>query len=49
VVEQHRSARVLADDEEERELLVDKAARVAIPPLEKFMAKNREKDFTKGE
>jgi len=48
IIERHRFARVLADDEEGRELLADEAVRMVIPPLEKFMAKNREKDFTKN-
>jgi len=38
----------MGDDEEARELLADEAVRMVIPPLERFVAKNREKDFTKN-
>jgi len=50
IVERHRFARVMGDDEEARELLADEAVRMVtvIPSLERFVAKNREKDFTKN-
>jgi len=48
IVERHRYARVMGNDEEARELLADEAVRMVTPPLERFVAKNREKDFTKN-
>jgi exocyst complex protein 7 len=48
IVERHRFARIMGDDEEGRGLLADEAVKMVIPQLERFMAKNREKDFTKN-
>jgi exocyst complex protein 7 len=48
ITERHRFARVLVDDDEGRGLLADEAARLVVPSLERFMARNRDKDFTKS-
>ena len=49
IVERHRFAKVLADDEEARALLADEAVKFVVPTLERFMSKNRDKDFSKSE
>ena len=48
LVERHRFARVLLDDDEGRGLLADEAVRLVIPSLERFVTRNRDKDFTKS-
>lgn len=48
VVERHRMARVLDDDEEGRDAVVEEVVKLVIPSLRKFTQKNREKEFSKS-
>lgn len=41
LVERHRFARVLSDDEESRTLLGDEAVRLVVPSFERFVGRNR--------
>ena len=45
----HQLARVLEDDEEQREMLEDEVVRLVVPSLQQFTQKMREKEFSKSE
>lgn len=42
-------ARVLDEDEEGRDTVVEEVVKLVIPSLQKFTQKNREKEFSKSE
>jgi hypothetical protein len=44
LVDRHRVARVMGDDEEGRELLCDEAVRILVPTMERFVGKGKEKE-----
>ncbi|TDL22018.1 hypothetical protein BD410DRAFT_771026 [Rickenella mellea] len=48
VVERHRVARVLPDDEEARETVGDEVVRLVVPSLDRFVQKHRDKEFSKN-
>ena len=49
LVERHRSAKVLPDDDAGRDAIADEAVKLVVPSLERFIAKNKEKEFSKSE
>jgi exocyst complex protein 7 len=49
VVERHRLAKVMEDDEEGRETIGDEVVRLVIPSLQRFTQKQRDKEFSKSE
>ncbi|KAI6039999.1 Cullin repeat-like-containing domain protein [Pisolithus marmoratus] len=48
VGERHRMAKVLEEDEEARRAVGDEAVKLVVPSLQRFMQKQREKDFSKN-
>ena len=46
--ERHQLARVLEDDEEQREMLEDEVVRLVVPSLQRFTQRMREKEFSKS-
>ncbi|KAI0250886.1 exocyst complex component exo70 subunit [Lactifluus subvellereus] len=46
--ERHQLARVLEDDEEQREMLEDEVVKLVVPSLQRFTQKMREKEFSKN-
>lgn len=48
VVERHRLAKVMEDDEEGRETIGDEVVRLVVPALQKFTQKQRDKEFSKS-
>lgn len=48
VVERHRLAKVMEDDEEGRETIGDEVVRLVVPALQKFTQKQRDKEFSKN-
>ncbi|EJD43374.1 hypothetical protein AURDEDRAFT_66656 [Auricularia subglabra TFB-10046 SS5] len=46
--ERHRLARVMPDDPQGRESLQDEAVRLAVPAMQRFLQKSREKDMVKS-
>ena len=48
VVERHRMARVLEDDEEGKDTVVEEVVKLVVPALQRFTQKNREKEFSKS-
>ncbi|KII91380.1 hypothetical protein PLICRDRAFT_135518 [Plicaturopsis crispa FD-325 SS-3] len=48
VAERHRLAKVLEDDEEGRDTIVEEVVKLVVPSLQKFTQKNREKEFSKN-
>jgi exocyst complex protein 7 len=49
VAERHRMARVLEEDEEGRDTVVEEVVKLVVPSLQRFTQKNREKEFSKSE
>lgn len=49
LVERHRGARVLPEDEPGRDAVADEAVKLVVPSLQRFIQKNREKEFSKSE
>jgi exocyst complex component 7 len=49
VMERHRMAKVLEDDEEGREILADEVVKLVVPSLQRFTQKHKEKEFSKSE
>lgn len=49
VMERHRMAKVLEEDEEGRETLADEVVRLVVPSLQRFTQKHKEKEFSKSE
>ena len=49
VVERHRMAKVLDEDEEGRDTVVEEVVKLVVPSLQRFTQKNREKEFSKSE
>lgn len=47
--ERHQLARVLEDDEEQREMLEDEVVKLVVPSLQRFTQRMREKEFSKSE
>jgi len=48
VTERHRMVRVLEDDEEGRDTIVEEVIKLVVPSLQRFIQKNREKEFSKN-
>jgi exocyst complex protein 7 len=48
VVERHRFARVLEEDEEAREQMCEEVVKLVIPTLQRFTQKGKEKEFSKS-
>jgi len=48
VTERHRMARVLDEDPEGRDAVVEEVVKLVVPSLQKFTQKNREKEFSKN-
>lgn len=48
VVERHRLAKVMEDDEEGRETIGDEVVRLVIPALQRFTQKQKDKEFSKS-
>ena len=48
IVERHRFAKVLAEDEEGRDRLADDVVKLVVPVFSSFLAKHREKEFSKS-
>jgi exocyst complex protein 7 len=46
--ERHQLARVLEDDEEQREMLEDEVVKLVVPSLQRFTQRMREKEFSKS-
>ncbi|KAF8491339.1 exocyst complex component exo70 subunit [Russula emetica] len=46
--ERHQLARVLEDDDEQREMLEDEVVKLVVPSLQRFTQKMREKEFSKN-
>ncbi|KAI0302840.1 exocyst complex component exo70 subunit [Multifurca ochricompacta] len=46
--ERHQLARVLEDDEEQRQMLEDEVVKLVVPSLQRFTQKMREKEFSKN-
>lgn len=49
VAERHRMAKVLDEDEEGRDTVVEEAVKLVVPSLQRFTQRNREKEFSKSE
>jgi exocyst complex protein 7 len=49
VAERHRMARVLDEDEEGWDTVIEEVVKLVIPSLQKFTQKNKEKEFSKSE
>ncbi|KAG2066849.1 hypothetical protein BDR04DRAFT_46931 [Suillus decipiens] len=49
VGERHRIAKVLEDDSEERSAVGEEVVRLVVPSLQRFMQKQKEKEFSKSE
>ena len=49
MAERHRMARVLEEDEEGRDTVVEEVVKLVVPSLQRFTQKNREKEFSKSE
>lgn len=49
VAERHRMAKVLEDDEEGKDTVVEEVVKLVVPSLQRFTQKNREKEFSKSE
>lgn len=49
VVERHRMAKVLDEDEEGRDTVMEEVVKLVVPSLQRFTQKNREKEFSKSE
>jgi Exo70 exocyst complex subunit. len=49
VMERHKVAKVLEDDEEGRETIADEVIRLVVPSLQRFTQKHRDKEFSKSE
>jgi exocyst complex protein 7 len=47
--ERHQLARVLEDDDDQREMLEDEVVKLVVPSLQRFTQKMREKEFSKSE
>jgi exocyst complex component 7 len=48
VVERHRLAKVMEDDEEGRETIGEEVVKLVVPALQKFTQKQRDKEFSKS-
>ena len=46
--ERHQLARVLEDDDEQRQMLEEEAVKVVVPSLQRFTQRMREKEFSKS-
>ncbi|KAI0062820.1 hypothetical protein BV25DRAFT_623858 [Artomyces pyxidatus] len=46
--ERHKIARVLEDDPDNRDLLADEVVRLVVPSLQRFVQKQKEKEFSKN-
>jgi len=46
--ERHQLARVLEDDDEQRQMLEEEAVKVVVPSLQRFTQRMREKEFSKN-
>lgn len=46
--ERHQLARVLEDEDEEREMLADEVVKLVVPSFQRFAQKMREKEFSKS-
>jgi exocyst complex protein 7 len=49
VVETHQVARLLPDDQDGRENIVEEVVKLVVPSLRRFIQKNKEKEFSKSE
>jgi exocyst complex component 7 len=49
ITERHRMARVLEEDEEGKDTVVEEVVKLVVPSLQRFTQKNREKEFSKSE
>ncbi|KAF8653415.1 hypothetical protein AX16_003958 [Volvariella volvacea WC 439] len=48
VVERHKMAKVLEEDEDGRETIEDEVIKLVVPSLQRFMQKHKEKEFSKN-
>lgn len=48
VVERHRLAKVMEDEEEGRETIGDEVVRLVVPALQRFTQKQKDKEFSKS-
>jgi len=46
--DRHRVAKVMPDDANSRQSLEEEAVRLAVPAMQRFLQRNREKDIVKG-
>ncbi|KAI0052026.1 exocyst complex component exo70 subunit [Auriscalpium vulgare] len=46
--ERHKLARVLEDDEDNQDMLADEVVRLVVPSLQRFVQKQKEKEFSKN-
>ncbi len=49
LLERHRGARVLPDDDIGRDAIAEEAVKLTVPSLQRFIQKNKEKEFSKSE
>lgn len=49
IIERHRGARVLPEDDAGREALAEEAVKLVVPSLQRFIQKQKEKEFSKSE
>lgn len=49
IVERHRGARVLPDDDAGRDALAEEAVKLVVPSLQRFIQRNKEREFSKSE
>ena len=48
IIERHRGVQVLPDDEAGRSALGEEASKLVVPSLQRFIQKNKEKEFSKS-
>ncbi|KAG8925974.1 hypothetical protein FRC02_009287 [Tulasnella sp. 418] len=48
VAERHRFARVLAEDEDGREVMAEDVVRLVVPAFQRFLGKHKDKEFSKS-
>jgi len=49
VMERHKLAKVMEDDEEGREQMAEDVVKLVIPSLQRFTQRHRDKEFSKSE
>lgn len=48
IVDRHRGAQLLPDDDAGRDALAEEATKLVVPSLQRFIQKNKEKEFSKS-